>query len=204
MFFWGQQTFTSKKSAVFHPNVFYLKKMSEKNYFEYMGLPLAFKIDEGALRKRYYTNSRDVHPDMFSLSDEGQRAWALEETTINNEAYATLSNFDKRMAYILRLKGKLGDESKPDTLPQDFLMEMMDINEAIMDLQMDFDATRYEKTVQEVDSIDKELYQSVENILENYSENTENDEDLEKIKFFFLKKKYLLRIRKNLFTFASA
>ena len=169
-----------------------------------MGLPLAFKIDEGALRKRYYTNSRDVHPDMFSLSDEGQRAWALEETTINNEAYATLSNFDKRMAYILRLKGKLGDESKPDTLPQDFLMEMMDINEAIMDLQMDFDATRYEKTVQEVDSIDKELYQSVENILENYSENTENDEDLEKIKFFFLKKKYLLRIRKNLFTFASA
>lgn len=174
------------------------------NYFEFMGLPVAFKIDEAALRKKYYANSRDIHPDYFSLSDEGQRAWALEQTTLNNEAWAVLSDADKRMAYVLRLKGKLTDDAKNETLPQDFLMEMMDINEAIMDLQMDFDRERYEKTLREVDELEKNLQDSVQNILENYSESTENDEDLEKVKIFFLKKKYFLRIRKNLFTFASA
>lgn len=174
------------------------------NYFEFMGLPVAFKIDEAALRKKYYANSRDIHPDLFSLSDEGQRAWALEQTTLNNEAWAVLSDADKRMAYVLRLKGKLTDDAKNETLPQDFLMEMMDINEAIMDLQMDFDRERYEKTLREVDELEKNLQDSVQNILENYSESTENDEDLEKVKNFFLKKKYFLRIRKNLFTFASA
>ncbi len=174
------------------------------NYFEFMGLPVAFKIDEAALRKKYYANSRDIHPDYFSLSDTGQREWALEQTTINNEAWATLSDFDKRMEYVLRLKGKLGDAANPDTLPQDFLMEMMDINEAIMDLQMDFDRERYEKTLREVDELEKNAQELVQNILENYAESTENDEDLEKVKNFFLKKKYFLRIRKNLFTFASA
>ncbi len=174
------------------------------NYFEFMGLPVAFNIDEAALRKKYYANSRDIHPDLFSLSDEGQRAWALEQTTLNNEAWAVLSDADKRMAYVLRLKGKLTDEAKNETLPQDFLMEMMDINEAIMDLQMDFDQERYEKTLREVDELEKNLQDSVQNIFDNYSESTENDEDLEKVKNFFLKKKYFLRIRKNLFTFASA
>jgi molecular chaperone HscB len=36
----------------------------------------------------------------------------LELSTLNNNAYKTLSDFDKRMKYILELKEVLGEEGK--------------------------------------------------------------------------------------------
>jgi molecular chaperone HscB len=174
------------------------------DYFELMGLPLSFKIDEAALRKKFYANSRAFHPDFFSLDDEEKQEWAVEQSTLNNAAFATLSDFDQRVAYILQLKGLLGDASNPDTLPQDFLMEMMDVNEAIMDLQMDFDPEMYERTLKTVDETEKELRESVQNIFENYQNEAENEADLKKVKNFHLKMKYLLRVRESLHTFASA
>jgi molecular chaperone HscB len=168
-------------------------------YFEFYGIPVSFQVDEPALKKQYYANSKKFHPDFHSLESEEKQQWALEQSTLNNQAYITLSDPDKRMEYVLELKAL-----PTATLPPDFLMEMMDINEAIMDLQMDFDAERWQSTINQVQDIDNQLLKSVEHTLKTYTDNGENETDLKNVQNYFLKKKYLLRIKENLSTFAPA
>jgi molecular chaperone HscB len=173
-------------------------------YFDFFELPVSFLVDETALRKQYYAKSKRFHPDFYSMEPEDKQAWALEQSTLNNQAFTTLSDPDRRMQYILQQKGLLGDEQKQAVMPPDFLMEMMDINEAIMDLQMDMDTQRWEKTLRQVQEIEDQLTQSIQPVLERYSDQENASVDLEAVKIFFLKKRYLLRIKENLFTFAPA
>ncbi len=173
-------------------------------YFDFFELPVSFVLDEATLRRQYYTNSKRFHPDFYSLEPAEKQAWALEQSTLNNQAYTTLADPDKRMQYILQQKGLLGDEQKQAAMPPSFLMEMMDINEAIMDLQLEMDAQRWEKTLRQVQEMEDQLTQSIQPILERYQDQGEQAADLEEVKIFFLKKRYLLRIKENLFTFAPA
>jgi molecular chaperone HscB len=60
---------------------------------------------------------------------------ALRMAALNNDAYKTLRSADATMAYILKCIALLEDEEKY-SLPPAFLMEMMDINEAVSDYEM--------------------------------------------------------------------
>lgn len=173
------------------------------DYFEWFQLPEGFYIDEEALRKQYLQNSRRFHPDFHSLSEAAEQAEALEKSTLNNEAYKTLKDFDSRMRYILEKHGLLGDSDTQD-LPQSFLMEMMDVNEQLMELEIEADNEKLEATQQEVNQNQAALLQEIEPILKAYDSSTEQAEALQKIKVFYLKKRYLLRIKENLSKFASA
>ena len=171
------------------------------NYFEFYDLPISFLLDEGALKKTFYANSKRFHPDFFTLEGEEKQNEILELSTRNTQAYKTLSNVDSRMKYILDLKGVMAEEGK-NKLPQDFLMDMMDINEAIMELEFDFDETAYQKILADAQNIESQLFEEIKPILESYKENVTHDLDLEKVKIFYLKKRYLLRILENVAKFA--
>ncbi len=173
------------------------------NYFQFFNLPVAFKIDEAALRRAFLLNSKKYHPDFFTLENDAVQNEVLEKSTLNNEAWKTLSDFDRRVEYILKLKGKLEAEGQ-NKLPQDFLMEMMDINENLMELEFDFDADRYKNSLQEVQNIENQLFESVRPVFENWSDATGEAGNLDAVKDFFLKKKYLLRIKENFSKFAPA
>ena len=173
------------------------------NYFEFYNTPMTFKVDAAALKKQFYANSKKYHPDFFATESDKKQAEILELSTLNNKAYKVLKNADARMKYILDEKGMYGKEGE-NKLPQEFLMEMMDINEEIMELQFDFNPSAYEKVMGQVDNFEKGLHDEVSDILENWTVETGNDEDLKKVKNFYLKKKYLLRIKENVSTFASA
>jgi molecular chaperone HscB len=174
------------------------------NYFEFYKIPLSFSVDESFLRRLYLQNSKKYHPDFHTLSDSAQQDEMLELSTFNNEAFKTLSDPDRRIRYVLELKGLLGDESKLPALPPDFLMDMMDINESIMELEFDFDATRYKQTLQTLEKMEQELEADLAPVLEQWTDAPEKQGGLEKIKEFYLKKRYLLRIRENLSKFAPA
>jgi molecular chaperone HscB len=75
-------------------------------------------------------------------------------------------------------------------------MEMMDINESIMDLQMDFDSARQEEILKSIDAFESTLKESITEDLQNYSGQKEFD--LSRVKDYYLKKKYLRRIKDNL------
>jgi molecular chaperone HscB len=173
------------------------------NYFDFFEIPISFTVDTATLKRKFLKNSKQYHPDFHSLSNEATQAKVLELSTINNEAYKTLNDFDKRMEYILRIKGMLAEEGSTK-LPQDFLMEMMEINEAIMELEFDFEEANFQAIKKSVDDFEKNIFAEVQNSIENWTETAENDEILKKVKIFYLKKKYLLRILENLSKFAAA
>jgi molecular chaperone HscB len=170
------------------------------NYFEFFDLPISFSVDAQALRARFYENSKKYHPDFFTLADEAEQARVLELASRNNEAYRTLADPDKRMRYILVLHGLLAGEDRQSPLPQDFLMDMMDINENLMELEADFDAARYEQTRQAVEALQQQLDASIAPVLQSWSGDAAA---LEPVRDYYLKKRYLLRIRENLSKFAD-
>ena len=167
------------------------------NYFQFYNIPITFKVDEAALRTKFYALSKKYHPDFFTLATDEEQAEALRLSTLNNEAYKVLNDFDKRMKYILQEKEVLGEEGKNE-IPQDFLMEMMDINEPLMELQFDFDEKIYNEISQQLKEKEDSLYNSIADIIENYADNTATPDSLEKVKSYYLKKRYLIRIRENL------
>ena len=172
------------------------------NYFEFYNIPIAFKLDEAALKRTYYANSKKYHPDFYTLESEKKQSEILELSTLNNQAYKTLSDFDKRMKYILDLKEVLAEEGQ-NQIPQDFLMEMMEINEQLMDLEFDFDAEKFQQIGIELKTLEDNLLSGVNPILESFQDNSEADKELLLIKEYYLKKRYLLRIRENLSKFAT-
>lgn len=171
------------------------------NYFDFFDLPVSFQLDEAELKRRFYETSKKYHPDFYTLESASKQTEILELSTLNNEAYRTLADFDKRMRYILDMKGVLAEEGKND-IPQDFLMEMMDINEALMELEFDFDEATYQQTLQQIEVQEKAIFQEVAQIIEQYDDKKATDTELSTVRDYYLKKRYLLRIRENLAKFA--
>ena len=172
------------------------------NYFEFYGIPLSFQVDPTALKKQFYRLSKKYHPDFYTQESAEKQAEILELSTLNNKAYKTLSDFDLRMKYILELEEVLGEEGK-NQIPQDFLMEMMDINEQLMELEFDFDQNTHNQVLQALEQQENQSYQSIASIIDDFEHHPNRAEALKKIKEYYLKKRYLLRIRKNLDKFAS-
>ncbi|MEO6759366.1 MAG: iron-sulfur cluster co-chaperone HscB C-terminal domain-containing protein [Saprospiraceae bacterium] len=174
------------------------------DYFEFFGLPVSFQVDVAELQKRFYRYSRQYHPDFHTLADGDEQERMLEMSTLNNRAWNTLSNPDQRIRYILEMKGLVGDETNQPPIPQDFLMDMMDINEGLMELEFDFEAERYATLQNEVTKLESELEANIRPLLETWTETTGTDAQLQAVRDFYLKKRYLLRIRENLSKFAPA
>lgn len=172
------------------------------DYFEFYNLPVSLKVDDAALKRTFYENSKKYHPDFYTLESEEKQAEILELSSLNNEAYQVLSNFDKRLKYLLDTKNVLAEEGQ-NKVPQDFLLEMLDFNEVLMELELDFDEQTYQQAVQNLEQIEQDLYEDVRPIVENYDDTTVTDAELSALKDFYLKKRYLLRIRENLSTFAT-
>ena len=118
-------------------------------------IPESFEIDQAALKRKFLELSKKYHPDFHTLNDEGEQEDALKMSVLNNEAYKTLKNKELLTAYILELNGiTFGDN---DSIPQEFLMEMMDINERLMDVQMDPNPESISAITAEIDQIHKSL-----------------------------------------------
>lgn len=171
------------------------------NYFEFYELPISPKVDETLLRKRFLELSKRFHPDFYTLESPEKQAEVLELSTLNNQAYQVLSDFDLRLKHLLELKQALADEGQ-NQLPQSFLMEMMDINELVMELSMDDSPALLEQALAQTAALEKSLWDDISASVDLYDDQTVSAETLENLKNFFLKKRYLLRIKENVLKFA--
>ena len=167
------------------------------NYFEFYSIPVSFKINQAELKKKYFELSKLYHPDFHTTGTASEIEEVLEKSTLNTNAYKVLTSFESRMKYILQVKNIIDAEEKYN-LPNSFLMEMMDLNEAIDELQFDASPVKKEKIVSEIKEFENQLIQSVEHLIE--AENVENftNSDFEKIKEYYFKKKYLKRLEEQL------
>ncbi|UOQ96251.1 co-chaperone Hsc20 [Hymenobacter sp. 5317J-9] len=174
------------------------------DYFAFYGIPESFRPDEAALKRRYYAKSRETHPDFHATSSPENQAEMLRQSTLNTDAYRTLADPDQRMAYLLRHHGLL-EEGKQEQLPPDFLMDMMDLNEQLMELEMEPDPATHTKAATEVQALTETLDAGIEPVLAGYEQLPADHRPaaLQQIRTYYLKKRYLLRIQQQLATFAA-
>src|SRR6187455_3419906 len=104
------------------------------NYFEIFGIPVQLKVDKTELPKKFFKLSRKFHPDFYANTTPSEQNKALEITANLNKAFKTFHNPDETIKYVLQLKGLLQEEEKYQ-LPPDFLMEVLEINEKLMDAE---------------------------------------------------------------------
>lgn len=174
------------------------------NYFEFYQLPVKFHVDAALVKKKFYELSKQYHPDFYAAEPEEKQQEILELSTLNNKAYQVLSDPIKRIEYILMLNNLMEDGDKY-RLPQEFLMEMMDVNEEMMELEMEPGAIALETVTSRVSQIEEDLFDELKHYTDAFdSQNAQQDENtLLKIKDIWYREKYLLRIRESLNRFAS-
>lgn len=172
------------------------------NYFELYGLPEHFTPNFAAVKAKYYELSRQYHPDRFAQAAETNKGEAMRMAAMNNDAWKTLSNADETMAYILKQRSVLEDEEKY-ALPPAFLVEIMELNEAVSEYEaMPSDATLH-STVQMIENQMRQWQDEVKPLTESFDNGEQGQDLLLKIKDYYFRKKYLLRIQQRINTFAA-
>ncbi|MCX6316606.1 MAG: Fe-S protein assembly co-chaperone HscB [Bacteroidetes bacterium] len=164
------------------------------NYFDLFEIPVQLKVDTAALSARFFALSRQFHPDYYAQAGPEEQAGALEQSAQLNKAWKTFNDPDATIKYVLQEKGLLEEEEKYELSPA-FLMEVMDINEALMDL--DGDAAG-EQLLQQINELEKDIYAPVQTVVEQYREGITTREELLQVKEWYFQKKYLDRIRQQL------
>jgi molecular chaperone HscB len=168
------------------------------NYFDFYNLPIQFNPDQNAVKTKFYAFSKQFHPDFYANESDEKQQEVLDLSTLNNKAYQVLSNPKKRLKYVLELKG-IVETDEGYQLPQSFLMEMMDVNEALMDLEFEPDAEKLDQVKKDVETIEKDLANELNDLINQFDSNPiASDSLLPSIKDNFYRQKYIDRIRERL------
>ena len=164
------------------------------NYFELFEIPVQLKVDKSTLPRKYFELSRKYHPDYFVNAGEEEKDHALEHSAMLNKAFKTFQQPDETIKYVLQQKGLLEEEEKYE-LPPDFLMEILEINEQLMDTE---DQAVMGNLQSAIENLQNRIYEPVEKIITNYKEGVTSEKELLQVKEYYYKKKYLDRIRREL------
>ena len=160
------------------------------NYFALFGLPIGFQVDTNKLRAAFMDIQRASHPDKFAQSNSFEQEEALERSALANKGFSLLNNKDQILPYVLELKGIITSDEKYALSP-DFLMEMMELNEAWMDAD---DETAKKNILEQIKAIENEILEPIKSYLEMDQIDTITQEAMLQIKEYYYKKKYLDRI----------
>lgn len=168
------------------------------NYFELYDIPESFRPDRDAVKAKFYELSKKYHPDRFTLASSEEQAEALQYSSENNDAYKVLNSDDATMKYILQQQGVIEEEEKYN-LPPDFLMEMMELNEAVSEAEMDESNMQLQNDARNMLSEQLNIWQQeTQPLTEKYDPTNPDKELLLAIKDRYYRKKYLLRISERL------
>lgn len=164
-------------------------------YFELFDMPVSFYPDMGLLKKRYFQKSREYHPDFFTQASDEDKQYALNQTSLINTAFKTLQDEQLRFKYLLLQEDIIKADEK-DKLPQDFLFEMMEINEELEELLENPISEKLLQFKAKIDTQRQDLKTAIEPILVEYPKVLKDE--LLLVRDYFFKTKYLNRIREKL------
>lgn len=163
------------------------------NYFELFEIPIQLQVNSQDLRKKFLELSRRYHPDFYVQSGEQEQAEVLEKSSQVNKAFKTFQDTDDTIKYVLQLKNLLEEEEKYELDPE-FLMEVLELNEQVMELEMEPEASQLERVERQSTQLLDSIYAEVAQIIENYKDGVTTEAELLKVKDYYYKKKYLDRI----------
>ena len=167
------------------------------NYFDLFELPMSFDIEKKSLTSLYYKLSRQWHPDRFSTASAEEQEKAMTMSAEINKGYKVLQNPNLRVHHILQCLDAAPEEGK-DKMSQEFLMEMMDLNEAIMDYKMDPSDDTEKALGAQIIAYETEWRQELDAAIVGFDFNAPAPDKLLAIKEYYLKSKYLRRLQDNI------
>lgn len=163
------------------------------NYFELFEIPVQLRIDSTTLRSKFMELSRRYHPDFYTNDTPDAQEEALEKIALVNKAWKIFQQPEETLAYVLHIKGILAENEKHQ-LDADFLMEMMEINEALTEQ----DADKLPSLKKRLLNLQEQIYAPVRGIIENFRDGITSQADLLKVKEYYFQNKYLERIKESL------
>lgn len=169
------------------------------NYFELYDLQISFNPDQKLVKQKFYALSKQYHPDFYINENLEKQAEVLELSTLNNKAFQILKDPQMRLHYILELKGVLV-EGENYALPQSFLMEMMDVNEALMELEFDLDILKLTALKEQTLAIEESLNSELKALTSSFDDCSASEQEnaLNSIKDIYYRNKYLWRINQSI------
>ncbi len=155
------------------------------NYFELFDLPVAPTIDKSSLSRKYFELQKKFHPDFFSGADENEKEAMMQQSAAVNKAYKIFQDPERTIEYFLQATGLISEDEKYE-LPPDFLMEVMELNEELTENEAG--------ALKAVSVFEEDLAGEVKDIIQNYSTGNVDGADMEKLKSYYYRRKYLKRI----------
>src|SRR5688572_17497481 len=128
------------------------------NYFELFEIPVSPKVDRSLLATKYFSLQKKYHPDFYTSATDEEKEEVLKISADINKAFNTFKDPDLTIEYFLRLNNHLATDEKYE-LPKDFLMEMMELNEAISE-------EGQEEVEQKIKDFETELNDSIRPVLD--------------------------------------
>lgn len=112
------------------------------SYFKIMDCDYTFTLDTQKLQRRFLQLQRSLHPDNFSQKSVKEQEFSESQSALVNKAYKTLLKPLSRGLYMLELKGMQIEEGTDSGAESEFLMELMEINEALDESQSPEEANK--------------------------------------------------------------
>ncbi len=109
-------------------------------HFELFGLPQSFDVDQEVLDRNYRELQRNVHPDRFVNASDQERRISMQQAMQINEGYRILKDPLMRGRYLLELDGREHDDERNTTSDTEFLIEQMELRDALADVRGSEDA----------------------------------------------------------------
>jgi molecular chaperone HscB len=106
-----------------------------QNHFALFGLETAYLLDVAGLELRFRVLQQQVHPDNFASANAAEQRVAMQWAVRVNEAFQTLKSPLARGRYLLKLRGVDTLEETNTAMPLPFLMQQMELREALSDLK---------------------------------------------------------------------
>lgn len=133
-----------------------------RSHFEVLEVPAAFSLAPEVLEASFKRLSRLLHPDRYAGASDRERRFSLEHATALNDAYRTLRVPMKRAEYLLGLWGrKISEEGGRKALPLEFLEEVLELQEALMDARLEGDTATLHSKLEHARGLWRQHYEAV-------------------------------------------
>lgn len=164
-----------------------------QNHFELFGFPVAFEIDAHELAERYRELQRTLHPDRYANASDRERRLSIQHAAQVNEAFQTLKSTLRRARYLLQLQGIEFDDEKETHLDPAFLMEQMELREALAEVSTSSDPlSNFNSIMADIKSRQQLMEQQLRELFA-----VDNTESRQQAKQLVQKMQFLLRLQQE-------
>jgi molecular chaperone HscB len=161
------------------------------DFFQLFEVPVSFEVDLDLIKQRYMDLQKAVHPDKFVNASAQEKRISMQHTSRINEALNTLKQPVDRALYLLKLKGMDINFENETTMDASFLMEQIEMREALSEVRKKNDP------LAELDRVAADVKLKTKNMMNEFSKCYEEDR-LDEARELIRKMQFMQKAKKEI------